>query len=203
MCAHYFAYTEGDIIEIRKIIEEWNKTVFKTKPVSLATGEIYPGCIAPIAAKDGLRPMKWGYPHSSGKVNRHARSETAAVKFREDMAQRRCIIPATHFYEYAAIDDQLSFLENAVSRTARKVKYQFTLPGSAPFNFAGLYSYHPVGESVITLVPHFVIMTMEANSSVADIHDRMPVVLHDGELSEWLIGGKLSGVSPIFERKAV
>jgi putative SOS response-associated peptidase YedK len=197
MCAHYFAYTEGDMIEIQRIIEEWNRTIFK--PVTLASGDVYPGSIAPVAVRDGLRPMKWGYPLAWGKgINRHARVETASVKFSGDMRYRRCLIPASSFYEYGAADDQLSLLEMPGSKTARKIRYRFSLPGGSPFHLAGLFRDHLIdGVSV----PHFVVLTAQSSAPVSGVHDRMPIVLCGGGSPEWLEEGTLTGSSRILEKQ--
>lgn len=203
MCAHYFAYTEADLVEIQKVIEDWNKTVFKA--VKLATGDVFPGNIAPIVTKDGWQPMKWGWLRKErDTLVRHVRSETATVKFQEDMAYRRCLVPATHFYEYETADDQLSMFGNLAgcgtpkSKTARKVKVLFTLPGNAAFHLAGLYSYHLLDGMII---PHFAVMTAEANISVSGIHDRMPVVLHGEESSGWLERAVLPENLPLLDKR--
>jgi putative SOS response-associated peptidase YedK len=197
MCAHYFAYTEGDLIEIQKIIEEWNRTIFK--PVTLASGDVYPGGIAPVAVKEGLRPMKWGYPLAWGKgINRHARVETAPVKFRGDMLLRRCLLPASRFYEYSSEDAQISLPGTPKSKTARKVKYRFALPGNAPFHLAGLYRDHLIDGAVI---PHFVVITARSAAPVSDVHDRMPVVLCGAGVSEWLEEGRLAQAPPLLEKQ--
>lgn len=47
--------------------------------------------------------------------------------------------------------------------------------------FAGIWSEYK-GEDT----GEFVILTRRANISIADIHDRMPVILHEREINSWL-----------------
>ena len=203
MCAHYFAYTEKDLIEIRLIIEEWNQMIFK--PVLLATDHVRPANVSPVITKDGLQPMKWGFPSPTGKgINLHARSETAAEKpmFKEAFSSRRCAISTTGFIEFGEAKDQLSLFEQPAptKKKPKKDGYIFTLPDTPVFHMAGLYN--PFTVDGVT-IPHFVVMTMGANRSVIEIHDRMPVILLGNETSEWLEKGTLPGIAPLFENKKI
>src|SRR5690606_30465789 len=93
--------------------------------------------------------------------------------FRAAVKQRRCIVPATGFYEWQG-------------EPGRKQPWAITLPGQRLFAFAALWeSWKPKdGEPLET----FTIVTTDANESVARIHDRMPVILPMESLETWLTG---------------
>lgn len=197
ICAHYTVFTEEEIIEMRAIIAEIERKMYGGKPMSKA--EVRPTNIAPVVTNDGARPMKWGFPNPRGKgVIINARSETASEKpmFREAVAKRRCAIPATGYFESGFVSEQLSLLPDAQTQ-GKKERYIFTMPSSALFYLAGFYSDYELDG---VMFPHFVVMTMDANSSVADVHNRMPVILSGGWHIDWLKNGVLEGVSPMLAK---
>lgn len=118
--------------------------------------------------------MRWGY---SGYKNQiiNARSETAAEKpmFRKSLLERRCLIPASGYYEWKRTE----------SGSKSKQKYALYCP-SRPIYMAGLWRQEQ-GEAL----PVFVILTREAAPAIANIHDRMPVILPDGTRQDWLSAG--------------
>ena len=133
------------------------------------SGEIFPGNIAPVLdAQREARFMLWGFPNlMPGKrplIN--ARSETAAVKrtFCDAMASRRCLVPASGYYEWKTIGKK------------HKEKYEFTLPDRETMYMAGIYSR----------ADQFAILTRAASPSTGDIHDRMPVILPKKLGDVWL-----------------
>ena len=114
--------------------------------------------------------MKWGYSMGDGRrpvIN--ARSETAADKplFKDGMAQRRCLIPASSYFEWAKQDGQ-------------RVKYAIRQRSSHMIYMAGLYRIENGTE------PVFTILTREPVQNIAFIHDRMPVILPEGATCDWL-----------------
>lgn len=102
----------------------------------------------------------------------NARSETAAEKpmFRKSLLERRCLIPASGYYEW----------RRTQSGGKSKEKYALYRTGQ-PIYMAGLWRMEQ-GEKL----PVFVILTREAGPGIADIHDRMPVILPDEIHQEWL-----------------
>jgi putative SOS response-associated peptidase YedK len=166
MCGRYTIFTDADERELFEIIAAANK---KYGDGSFRTGEIFPGDTVPVLTVPSFREpslFTWGFPARSGSrpiIN--ARSETAAQKpmFRDAVIARRCIIPSTGFYEW----------------DAEKKKYLFTLPDSKMLYMAGLYSYFGGAAQ-------YVILTAPANASVAETHNRMPVVLRREMLRPWL-----------------
>ncbi len=169
MCGRYTLFTDDESEDIRNIIREVQG---KQPDNSMKSGEIFPTSTAPILKADGGQLgadlAVWGFPKFAGKgVIINARSETAEQKkmFRESLLTRRCVIPSTGFYEW--------------SQDSRKQKYLFRLPDTTALYMAGFYNDFR-GER------RYVILTADANSSISDIHNRMPVVLDRNFLTEWV-----------------
>jgi putative SOS response-associated peptidase YedK len=148
-------------------------------------GEVRPTNLVPVItpSKTGARsvfPMVWGFslPRSrSPLVN--ARVETAAVKpsFADSWRQRRCIIPASFYYEWEHTVNP----SNGKKRTGDK--YQIRPAGSDLIWLAGLYRLEDFGG---IRVPVFVVLTREPWDGIRFIHDRMPVILPGKALDEWI-----------------
>ena len=117
---------------------------------------------------DGLiaSNMRWGFtnPYKKGLII-NARSETAREKnlFADSIMNRRCLIPASGFYEW----DQY------------KARFRFTLPEKELILLAGFY-HEEQG------VPRYTILTTEANESMKPVHDRMPVMIGRNEIRLWI-----------------
>jgi len=112
---------------------------------------------------------------SVGNKMINARAETVVEKpaFREALAKRRCLVPATGFYEWKGAP-------------GRKQPFAITFPREPVFAFAGLWErWKPKdGDPIDT----FTIVTTDANPTVAGIHDRMPVILPKEAHEAWLSG---------------
>jgi putative SOS response-associated peptidase YedK len=117
----------------------------------------------------GLVPS-WAPDVSVGARMINARAETVAVKaaYRDALVRRRCIIPADAFYEW---------------RAGRP--FAVHLRDGRPMAFAGLWEVWR-GPSQDEVVRSCVIITTAANSLLAPIHNRMPVVLDPSAWDEWL-----------------
>jgi putative SOS response-associated peptidase YedK len=119
----------------------------------------------------GLVP-RWAKDPSVGARMNNARAETVAEKpsFRDAYRKRRCLIPASGFYEWK--------LEGG-----RKQPY-YILPRSGElFAFAGLWE--PWRE-----LQTCAIITTEANATMRAVHDRMPVIVPPAAYANWLTGGE-------------
>jgi putative SOS response-associated peptidase YedK len=103
----------------------------------------------------------------------NARSETAEISgmFRSALAARRCLVPADAFYEWKAVADG-------------KQPYAIARRDTAPLAFAGIWEgwRDPAGETLRT----FSILTTAANDDMAQLHDRMPVILEKEAWGTWL-----------------
>lgn len=193
MCARYTVFTEEEIIEMRAIIEEVSR---KFGEGAVSTGEIRPTNTAPILTMDGVRlapsPVTWGFPKWDGKgVVINARSESAMQKpmFSESLLTRRCVIPSTGFFEWAAVpssDPQMSLLpvESIPVAKAPKVKLYFRRSDESMLYMAGMVNTFTDNDGNTN--DAFVILTTAANASMSPIHDRMPVILSANEREDWI-----------------
>ena len=164
MCGRYL-FSETDNTELRQI----KKTIdSEYGEGAWQSGEIRPTNMAPVLIGEGntMRPrlLSWGFRTAKSLVI-NARAETVREKplFRNAITQNRCVIPSSGFYEW----------------DAAKRKYRFTLPGNSTLYMAGIFSDFEG-------VPCFCILTTAANASMESIHDRMPLVLHQKIVSDWL-----------------
>jgi putative SOS response-associated peptidase YedK len=131
------------------------------------------------AAERHLDALQWGLiPHftkdlMTARKPINARAETAPSSgmFRGALAARRCVVPADVFYEWRTMPDGMQ--PYAIAR----------LDGS-PLAFAGLWEgwRSPEGETLRT----FAILTTSANGTMAQLHERMPVILEPTDWPLWL-----------------
>ncbi len=167
MCGRYYVDDETSR-EIRKILEQLDA---KYENNNRKSGEIFPTDKAPILAAfhDAIEPelSAWGFPNYYNKgVIINARAETALDKktFQESIFNRRCVIPSNGFYEW----------------DSAKKKFLFKRKESDILYMAGIYNFYQ--EEC-----RFVILTTQANESMAGIHNRMPVVLDGEDTEKWIL----------------
>lgn len=124
----------------------------------------------------GLVPS-WAKDPSIGSKLINARVETAPSKpaFRRAWERYRCLIVADGFYEWRKIP---------AHPTRRKQPVHITRSDREPFAFAGLWSIWHADEQ--RTVRSCTILTTAANSAIAPLHDRMPVILAPGAEDQWL-----------------
>ena len=124
----------------------------------------------------GLVPH-WAKDPSIGAKMNNARAETVAEKpsFRDAYRKRRCLIPASGFYEWK--------LEHG-----RKQPYYIHPSSGELFSFAGLWeSWNGPTGALETCA----IITTDANEKMAAVHERMPVIVSRADHSTWLAGGEI------------
>src|SRR6476469_2163807 len=130
-------------------------------------------------AERELRQLRWGLIPSWAKDSSmaarmiNARAETVAEKpaFRTAFRQRRCLIVADGFYEWQRLE-------------RKKQPFYYRLQDQQPFAFAGLWEHwqSPEGDPIDSCT----ILTTQANELLAQIHDRMPVILPPDRYDLWL-----------------
>ena len=134
----------------------------------------------------GLVPS-WAKDLSIGARTINARAETVATlpAFRDCLVSRRCIIPATRFYEWRRVGKE-------------KMPYSIQRNDGFPMSFAGLWAAwrHPTTQERVLSCT---IITTNANQMMEPLHDRMPVILDDEALISWLDPGvtELGDVLPL------
>jgi putative SOS response-associated peptidase YedK len=129
--------------------------------------------------------LRWGLvPHwakdpAVGYKMINARAETVAEKpaYRDALRTHRCLVVADGFYEWQA-------------RSGRpKLPWHVTRADGAPFAFAGLWSTWSPAPDVDPLRT-CTIVTTQANATLREVHDRMPVILRgEDEERAWLEHG--------------
>jgi putative SOS response-associated peptidase YedK len=127
-----------------------------------------------VFVKWGLIP-NWSKDDSIGYKMINARAETLDEKpsFKQSFLKRRCLIPATGFYEWK-------------KEGKDKYPYFIKLINDKVFTFAGLWDRWKSadGSEVISAT----IITTTPNSLMANIHDRMPVIIPEESRLDWLYG---------------
>ena len=121
----------------------------------------------------GLIPF-WAKDPTIGRRLINARLDSVATKpaFREAWQRRRCLIPASGFYEWSE------------PRGGRKRPHFIRPVGEPLFALAGLWERWrtPTGEKLETCV----IVTTDANAQLVRIHDRMPLLIPRDAQALWL-----------------
>ncbi|MCU0793853.1 MAG: SOS response-associated peptidase [Opitutaceae bacterium] len=135
---------------------------------------IAPGrTVSALRSLTGVFHPHWGFaPRAAGQaplVNARAESLAERPAFREAYRARRCLVPATGFYEWQK-------LGRARLPWLFRIENPDTPGTPAPFCLAGLWERAPDGDGG---VPSLVVVTTAANAVMAPIHDRMPALLHD------------------------
>lgn len=122
------------------------------------------------AARWGLVPA-WADDISVGVRAFNARSESAAEKpmFRDAVRERRALVPADGWFEWQRKGD---------------AKTPHYVHGDGPISFAGLYAWwkQPDGTWLLSTA----ILTTAATGALADIHERMPLVVAPEMRDAWL-----------------
>lgn len=175
MCGRFFVPEDDETALLRRILGE-----LRERNIAVKTREVNPGDIAAVIANNRrLEPtafgMHWGYRLPDGKLIFNARSETAASKpmFSDGIMQRRCLIPAKHYFEWQ---------HNGKNKT----KFAIAPQNSNSLLLAGIYR-------IEKNQPVFSVLTREPADSISFIHDRMPVILPNEAMSDWL-NPKFNGI---------
>jgi putative SOS response-associated peptidase YedK len=145
---------------------------------------IAPTQAVPIVPNDGSKTVQlftwglvpsWAKDPSIGSRMINARSETVGEKpaFRHAIKRRRCVVPASGFYEWQ---------KNPDGKT--KTPMYITPRKHAVFPLAGIWeTWH---EGSTDQIRSFSILTTRPNELMATIHDRMPVILSPDSVIRWL-----------------
>lgn len=124
------------------------------------------------SANWGLIPS-WAKDPNIGHSLINARAETVQEKpsFRTAFRRRRCIIPASGFYEWLSVDG---------------TKQPWYIKGfeDRPLSLAGLWEHWQSPDG--SLIETCAIITTTANDLMTPIHDRMPVILPPESITTWL-----------------
>lgn len=158
MCSRYELTANS-----HRLVERFDLSV---APPDLARAEIRPTDAALVITVDGGRrglALSWGLASWDGKPLINARVETLAEKksFRP-LLERRCLVPATGYFEWR-------------HDGKRRLKNRVVPADGGLVSFAGLRDND-----------RFVIVTCPAAPNIAEINDRMPVILDGAAEDLWL-----------------
>ena len=135
----------------------------------------------PASGERRLDLLRWGLlPHftkdlkaARRPINARAETVRSLGLFRSAFAQRRCLVPASAFYEWRAEADG-------------KQPFAVARADGAPMALAGLWeSWTAPGGEVLR---SFAIVTTTANAEMSALHERMPVILERDAWAQWLDG---------------
>ena len=146
----------------------------------ITSGEVRPTDIVPVIAPNpkGIRsvfPMQWGFMDQNQKRTLfNARVETAGRKptFRKAWLSHRCIIPASYYFEW-------EHLKSPDGKMKTGCKYAIQPTGDTATWLCGLYRIEDG-------YPVFVILTREPSAPLSRIHDRMPLMLPEEKIDDWI-----------------
>jgi putative SOS response-associated peptidase YedK len=135
--------------------------------------------VIPMEKGRSVRMARWGLVPSwsrdlslgAGMINAPAETLERKPAYRTAFDTRRCLVPASGFYEWQTMG-------------AKNQPYKIAARNRALFAFAGLSDrwVPEVGEPVET----FTIITTQANRLVSEVHDRMPVIIAPANSQRWL-----------------
>lgn len=181
MCGRYAVAYDPDtlvagfsVVRVQPFPKRWNVAPQSMVPVVHETKE---GERVASLMRWGLLPH-WAKDESLGRKLNNARAETVFDKpsFRQAVRQRRCLLPASGFYEWQA-------------GPAGKQPWFISPRGQLPFAMAGLFeAWRPSEEAEWRLT--CCVVTTTPNALMALIHDRMPVMLAAPDWSAWLARGQ-------------
>ena len=96
---------------------------------------------------------------------------------------RRCVIPASWYYEWGVSPTAEGYNTLRQQRDIKKTRFTIQTAGAEIVFLAGLYRYE---EHSGKQIPMFSIITREAVEPVRSIHDRMPLMLRQKDVRDWV-----------------
>lgn len=130
---------------------------------------------APVITSEGdLVTMRWGFERKGlGPINNSRSDKLDSPMWKQAFEERRCLIPVASFYEWSGAK-------------GHKRTHRFSSPDDSWLLMAGIW------EESESLGPCFSMITTAANSTMEPIHHRMPAILNNEEVDDFLAGDMLS-----------
>ena len=179
MCGRFGLFVTPEVLEEYFSLTDFTAALAPPPRYNLTPGQ----AVAVVREHDGRRRLDalqwglipfWAKDAAIGRRLINARLDGVAAKpaFREAWTRRRCLIPASGFYEWS-------------EPIGGRKRPHFIRPGDEPLlALAGLWERWrtPSGEKLETCV----IVTTDANAQLAPIHDRMPLLIPRDAHALWL-----------------
>lgn len=174
MCGRMGRVQEHERVE-RHFAVDWT-------PHASPSYNIAPQSIQPVIIQGGevreVRTMRWGLVPSWARqpdigfstFNARAEDITSKPAFRDSVVSRRCLVPADFFYEWRKIGKS-------------KEPFAIAMKDRSMFAFAGVWD---TWRQANAFLESFAVITCPANELMADIHTRMPVIIHPDDYQRWL-----------------
>lgn len=155
--------------------------LFRTSvdPGANYAADVYPGYSGLVIAEGTARSMTWGFPLSlTGKkgqklkpkpVNNAREDKLNTAFWRDSFAKRRCLIPVSAWAEADGA-------KGSMTRT------WYSLPDTETFAVAGVW--RPTAE----WGDAYSMVMVDGCEEMADVHDRMPTILHETHWTQWTDG---------------
>lgn len=164
MCGRYYF----DVLKSKRLQKLVN--LLKEAGINVKTGEVFPNDVTAVInashQKTQLSGIKWGldgFRENQLIINARAESVTDKKMFRTPFLTNRCLFPMSGFYEWNPAKD----------------KFYFTYPDDQLIFVGGFIRNEQDG-------PRSIIMTTEPNQNVSPIHNRMPVLIGEKDIKQWL-----------------
>jgi len=134
-----------------------------------------------------LHPVGKDRAISSHLINARAETLTEKPSFKNAYQHRRCLIPATGFFEWQATDaapapGRLAAYTPSLAITGKQ-PYHIHKPDNALFAFGGIWEHWEHDQETVYSCA---IITTVANDKIAPIHDRMPMIITPDDYNRWL-----------------
>ncbi len=183
MCGRYAAFLPAEAVA--RLFHTVN--LLPTVPPSWNMARIQDAMVVrrhPETGERHLDLLKWGLlpsftkdpVHAKRPINARAETVMTSGMFRAAFARRRCIVRADAFYEWKVIE-------------GGKQPYAIARADGQPMALAGLWEWFRWPDGTVTRT--FTIITTNANATMAELHDRMPVIIEEKDWPIWL--GEVEG----------
>jgi len=182
MCGRYTVHLKR-LEALRRLIGAMRISIEPWQPRFNAA----PGQDLPVVRDGALTTLRWGLlpnwqsdPKAQKPIN--ARVETIAElpTFREPFRARRCIVPATGYFEWKPTPPKSP--REPVWVHPREHNLEPDEPGIMAF--AGVWDRWLSRDGEV--LDSYAIVTMDASEPMRDIHDRMPLELRGPDIQRWL-----------------
>jgi putative SOS response-associated peptidase YedK len=128
------------------------------------------GLVELTGVRWGLIPA-WTKPDLPVRPLVNVRAETLVTRFKGALKRRRCVLPASGFYEWETVG-------------SRKQPWYFAMRDGGAFGLAGIWDTWRGGDGVV--LETCAIITTTPNGLLGRIHDRMPVMLTPDQVKTWV-----------------